>query len=501
MAKDKDRNDKETDLSSDSGELFESIFREAIATEDSKKEKKGRRDTPKGGAQEKVAPEKPPPVIEEPVQEETTKKGLFQKAKKADKPGKPEKPQERDKPKKPEKIRKTRGARRKKGAGSRNALLFLFLLVVLGAALFFYGDTLGLGGVKETLSGTVTSIKQKIMGPDESKVAMSQKRTGPVKKEGSPPAQQGPPGPRRSTAEKPPAPVRNPKIEPTQKLKTATPRTPGEKAAPLPKKEEAPVAAVKTDAPNAGPQKEMGEPSQRTAAKPSPKPEPAQTVKVATKGRESEKAAPVPKKDKAPAAAVKTTAPGPAPQKPVSQPLPAKKTTQVAALPEQHRTPKATAPAKTVRKRKNRSSYPYSVYLGSYKTISRAKRAVAIHQGQGLSPYWVKVDLGAKGVWYRIFEGHFASQGAAEAFIRAKELEEAKVKRTQYTNLIGVYSTIEDLRSRSSALLELGYCPYAIPEGDGEIALYAGAFYTKAGAETQHRELASQGIQNQVVTR
>jgi cell division septation protein DedD len=141
------------------------------------------------------------------------------------------------------------------------------------------------------------------------------------------------------------------------------------------------------------------------------------------------------------------------------------------------------------------------VYLGAYKTLNRAKRAVAIHQSQGLSPYWVKVDLGSKGVWYRVFEGHFASEKAAETFVSEKKLAEAKVKKTGYTNLIGVYSTAEDLRSRSFALLKEGYCPYAIPEGNGHIGLYAGAFYTRAGAETQHRELVSLGIPNQVVTR
>ena len=59
--------------------------------------------------------------------------------------------------------------------------------------------------------------------------------------------------------------------------------------------------------------------------------------------------------------------------------------------------------------------FPYSIYLGSFKTIDRARMAVSIFQQKGISPYWVKIDLGSKGKWYRVFAGHFQSRDEAEA--------------------------------------------------------------------------------------
>jgi len=508
MAKDKD--DKNKDPFSDSGELFESIFRDAISADETKKGKKRPADTPR--PKEKVPSHEPLPAIERPVRKKPPEEAPLEKSKKPDKPKKPPKPPKLPKFPKLPKRKKTKTPRTRKSSGSRKGLLLLFLLILMGAGLFFYGDTLGLGGIVDTLSGTVSSIKQTILGPDEPKVAMSRKNAGATKKGGPPPAAQKPALPKASTAEKPPAPVRKAKVEPPKAPEPATPAVQSTKTtpAPVPEAEKVSRAAVKTPAPSRVSQKEASAPPQRTPTKPAPKPEPAQPVEATPKGPESTKPSPVPNVEKPPDAAVKTATAERAPQETVRQatpekktpqPLPEKKVTQTAALPEQQRTAKATAPEKTFQKPRTPSSYPYSVYLGAYKTLNRAKRAVAMHQNQGLSPYWVKVDLGSRGVWYRVFEGHFASQKAAEAFVRENKLEEAKVKKTGYTNLIGIYSTAEDLRSRSFALLERGYCPYAIPEGNGHIGLYTGAFYTRAGAETQHQELVSLGIQNQVVTR
>ncbi|MBW1919752.1 MAG: SPOR domain-containing protein [Deltaproteobacteria bacterium] len=145
--------------------------------------------------------------------------------------------------------------------------------------------------------------------------------------------------------------------------------------------------------------------------------------------------------------------------------------------------------------------YPYSIYLGAFKTLARAKRAVALYQKRGLNPYWVKVDLGQKGTWYRVFEGHFPSKEKAEAFIQKRQLRDAEVKATKYTNLIGIYSDKEELKRLSLELLRLGYCPYAIPAQDGRVKLFTGAFYTQEGAKSLVAELGSKGIKTTVVMR
>jgi hypothetical protein len=87
----------------------------------------------------------------------------LEKSKKPDKPKKPPKPPKLPKFPKLPKRKKTKTPRTRKSSGSRKGLLLLFLLILMGAGLFFYGDTLGLGGIVDTLSGTVSSIKQKIL--------------------------------------------------------------------------------------------------------------------------------------------------------------------------------------------------------------------------------------------------------------------------------------------------------------------------------------------------
>jgi cell division septation protein DedD len=146
-------------------------------------------------------------------------------------------------------------------------------------------------------------------------------------------------------------------------------------------------------------------------------------------------------------------------------------------------------------------AFPYSVYLGAYKTLARAKVAVSLYQEQGISPYWVKVDLGSKGTWYRIFTGHFRNADEAQDFIDEREPEEASVKRTKYCALIGVYSSRDAIKKQSEALLKLGHSAYEVEGVDGMSQLYTGAFYTKAGAEKLSEELAAKGIPNQVVER
>jgi hypothetical protein len=147
------------------------------------------------------------------------------------------------------------------------------------------------------------------------------------------------------------------------------------------------------------------------------------------------------------------------------------------------------------------SPRPYSVYLGSYKTTERADQAISQYKNKGVTGYWVEVDLGAKGVWYRVFTGHFRDKKEAQAFIAQKRLEEGEVKKTRYAALIGVYVTEDDLRKESLDLSRLGYSPYVIEAEGGEAHLYVGAFYTKAGAEKQRTNLASKGIKSRVVER
>jgi type II secretory pathway predicted ATPase ExeA len=148
---------------------------------------------------------------------------------------------------------------------------------------------------------------------------------------------------------------------------------------------------------------------------------------------------------------------------------------------------------------KTRVSYPYSVLLSSYRALEKAQRALEIYRKMGLSGFWVRVNLGDDKVWYRVFTGHFKGREEAEAFIKEKGLIEARSKKIEYANLVGVYTSDNALNTKLLELSRLGYCPYIIKGIKGASHLYAGAFYTKQGAETQCSELITDGIQCQVV--
>jgi capsular exopolysaccharide synthesis family protein len=146
-------------------------------------------------------------------------------------------------------------------------------------------------------------------------------------------------------------------------------------------------------------------------------------------------------------------------------------------------------------------SYPYSLYLGSFRTLERAKRAISLYSKKGFLFYWVKVEFKEKGVWFRVFAGQFEDRETAERFREKHKLKDGKVKKTPYANLIGTYTSPDELDGKILSLKGLGYSPYAIRDHDGKSRLFVGAFITKEGAEMQFRDLKSRGFLNQVVRR
>ena len=146
-------------------------------------------------------------------------------------------------------------------------------------------------------------------------------------------------------------------------------------------------------------------------------------------------------------------------------------------------------------------SHPYSIYLGSFRTLERAKKAISQYSKRGLSPYCSKVDFREKGIWFRVFAGHFQDRRKAEKFKELHRLKEGTVKKTAYANLIGTYKESSELENKQLSLKRSGYFPYVIKGENGESRLYVGAFITIEGAEQQYHDLESRGIQSEIVKR
>jgi capsular exopolysaccharide synthesis family protein len=147
-------------------------------------------------------------------------------------------------------------------------------------------------------------------------------------------------------------------------------------------------------------------------------------------------------------------------------------------------------------------SYPYSLYLGSFRNRERTQKAISIYSKKGLSPYWVKMDFKEKGVWFRVYAGHFKTQQHADRFRQKRQLKEAEAKNTRYANLIGIYSEgAVELKNQIRVMRGLGYSPYVIEDRGKKSRLFVGGFLRKHRALVLHRDLKSKGIQSHVVMR
>jgi succinoglycan biosynthesis transport protein ExoP len=147
------------------------------------------------------------------------------------------------------------------------------------------------------------------------------------------------------------------------------------------------------------------------------------------------------------------------------------------------------------------TTFPYSLRLGAFRTLARAKKAVEEYKQKGLSPYWTQVDLGDKGIWFRVYTGHFEDRGKAKRFREERDLDGALVKETRYTTLVGVYENEDELERKILSLENLDLSPYTLKDQDGGYRLLVGAFITEEGAQAQQRDLEAKGIQSEVIRR
>jgi cell division septation protein DedD len=144
---------------------------------------------------------------------------------------------------------------------------------------------------------------------------------------------------------------------------------------------------------------------------------------------------------------------------------------------------------------------PYSLYVGSLNTLDQARKALSSLRGKDASLYLARVDLGERGVWWRVYAGHFRDAEEAERYRSERGLNEASPRQTPYAVLIGVFSHDDEVRARAKSLEGLGHSPYPIREEGGRSRLLVGAYVTEGGAEKEAGELRQKGIECRVVRR
>ena len=144
---------------------------------------------------------------------------------------------------------------------------------------------------------------------------------------------------------------------------------------------------------------------------------------------------------------------------------------------------------------------PYSIMLASCRRMESAQTVIKQNRIKGLFPYAVRVDLGQKGIWWRVFEGNYTSSVEANGVKSQHKLDKAMVKKTPYAISIGAYENETDAAAEVQRLIKLKHSPYFLPGPENKIRLLVGAFVSKDGARQLQDELTARGISNQVVIR
>ena len=160
--------------------------------------------------------------------------------------------------------------------------------------------------------------------------------------------------------------------------------------------------------------------------------------------------------------------------------------------------PAAPAPPPS---RAEAKSFPYSIYLGSFRKEEALQNALRIFEERGLSPYLVRMDLGEKGVWLRVFSGHFENQEEAEAWIKKNQIADAEIKHTRYAVLLGEALSKREAETRAKALDASGCHPYIVGVSQTGLRIYSGAYYRMEDAEKELAWLASKGVKGKIVER
>jgi len=145
--------------------------------------------------------------------------------------------------------------------------------------------------------------------------------------------------------------------------------------------------------------------------------------------------------------------------------------------------------------------YPYSVMTGSFKTFQGVNKHISALKQEGFEPFWTQVDLGKKGIWFRVCVGYFETLKAAKEFRESSGLKESSILKTMYTNEITFFSSKEEIKEQLASLRKAGYSPYIIEDPQKGYRLLIGAYATKKRADEMASLLQETGIDSRIVLR
>ncbi|MCX5902880.1 MAG: SPOR domain-containing protein, partial [Proteobacteria bacterium] len=148
------------------------------------------------------------------------------------------------------------------------------------------------------------------------------------------------------------------------------------------------------------------------------------------------------------------------------------------------------------------AQYPYALQLACYSSEAGAREKYRAFKNAGLAPYIVKnVSRGKGETLWVIYTGYYETAEKADRDKQRYQLPDAIAARTPYAVLIGTFAAAEEMSVTVRHLEQLGYSPYAIPDGPGTLSLLTGAFATRPDAEQLRLQLQDDGIRSRLLLR
>ena len=134
----------------------------------------------------------------------------------------------------------------------------------------------------------------------------------------------------------------------------------------------------------------------------------------------------------------------------------------------------------------------YILQLGSFNTLATTLRAVDIYSRRGLEAHWSGADLGAKGLWYRVFVGRYASIEAAREHQNKAGIADAQILYAPWAVVFGPAGPVDHILAVQRRLQVHGVDSYTMPDQPGLLRLCSGAFVSQERAEVVARSIYQQ---------
>jgi len=143
--------------------------------------------------------------------------------------------------------------------------------------------------------------------------------------------------------------------------------------------------------------------------------------------------------------------------------------------------------------------YPYAIHIASFQSLDTATEKLADYR-RGFQAYLVRTNLGEKGIWYRLFLGHFPSATAALDAIKKYQLQGALVARNRFACLVGAYASTAAADKTALQLGDKGFLPYTVTINK-VYYLFVGAHPTADAARALLMNLAASGFSSDLIER